>query len=587
MKGGFFTFQVIIILFLSISVQAQVGPVILGPNGKPASAPPPPAPTPISLEEAIELLYANSNAIKIADKSVEIAKAQKQKLNSLWYPYLTATGTYMYFSNDIAAKANVGETLEPLENAIKKHLPTQEDVNSFLQNSAPVLQQLFPHLNPQEISGIISGIGGVLSGIGNSVSNMVNELNSTTLSFPILNQNISTIDANLTWPLFTGGKRVFANRIGKSLITSAEELKKITTDAQLAVLIETYYTLKLSMAIVQEREQSYNSMVMLFNNAMSLMRNGMINKAEMLVAQVAMEEAIRELENARESNSLAENALRTIIGLPMNSIQPRDNSQYTDSKQHTNNKQYPGNIQFADNTHFPNNSPLCPTTDFMIINTLPPLEYYLELIDNNNTQLHLIRQQQNIVQNEKKIAQSAYAPNIALFAKQTLYSYQIPSNLAPRTVIGAGLVWNLFDGLSREKSIAISRKTYDQLLIGEEKARNDLYLLAHKLRSQMMDALYNIRALESTMELSKELLRIREKSFAEGMTNSSDVVAARATLSKVRIASMLAYWQFDIALANMNAICGIAGSFDTGGKMGSLDSCGKMGTLISAKNLEP
>lgn len=523
MRSGFFTFPVIIVLFLSISVQAQVGPVILGPDGKPAPAPPPPAPTPISLEEAIQLLYANSKAIKIADKSVEIARSQKQKLNSLWYPYLTATGSYMHFSNDIEAKANAGETLEPLENAIKKHLPTQEDVNSFLENSAPILQQLFPHLNPQEIAGIISGIGGVLSGIGNSVSNMVTELNSTTLSFPILHQNISTIDANLTWPLFTGGKRIFANRIGKSLIASAEELKNSTTDAQLVVLIETYYTLKLSRAVVQEREESYNSMVLLFNNAMSLMRNGMINKAEMLVAQVAMEEAIRELENARESNSVAENALRTIIGLP---------------------------IKFSETR------PLNPTTDFMILNTLPPLEYYRELIDHNNTQLHLIQQQQNIAQNEKKIAQSAYVPNIALFAKQTLYSYQIPSNLAPRTVIGAGFIWNLFDGLSREKSIAISRKVYEQLQLGEEKARNDLYVLAHKLRSQMMDALYNIRALESTTELSKELLRMREKSFAEGMANSSDVVAARATLSKVRIASMLAYWQFDIALANMNAICG-------------------------------
>ncbi|MEG0518811.1 MAG: TolC family protein [Bacteroidales bacterium] len=528
MRSGFFTFPVIIILCLSIYAQAQVGPVILGPDGKPVPAPPPPAPTPISLEEAVQLLYANSKAIKIADKSVEIARAQKQKLNSLWYPYLTATGSYMHFSNEIEAKANAGETLKPLENAIKKHLPTQEDVNSFLQNSAPILQQFFPHLNPQEISGIISGIGGVLSGIGISVSNMVTELNSKTLSFPILHRNISTIDANLTWPLFTGGKRIFANKIGRSLIAGAEELKTGTTNAQLVVLIETYYTLKLSRAVVQEREESYNSMVLLFNNAMSLMRNGMINKAEMLVAQVAMEEAIRELENARESNSVAENALRTMIGLPINK----------------NHKE------------FPDHSPLNPTTDFIILNTLPPLEYYRELIDHNNTQLHLIRQQQNIAQNEKRIAQSAYVPTIALFAKQTIYSYQIPSHLAPRTVIGAGFVWNLFDGLSREKSIAISRKIYEQLQLGEEEARNDLYILAHKLRSQMMDALYNIRALESTTELSKELLRIREKSFAEGMANSGDVVAARATLSKVRIASMLAYWQFDIALANMNAICG-------------------------------
>lgn len=526
MKRGQIALMVIIALFLHTYIQAQVGPVILGPNGKPAPVIPP-VPVPISLEEAIQLLYINSNAIKLADKSIEIAKAEKQKLNSMWYPYINATGSYMHFSNDIKAKGNLGETLEPLENTIKKYLPTQEDVNSFLHNATPVLQQLFPHLNQQEIAGIVSGIGGVLSGIGSSLSNMVTELNGITLSFPILQQNISTIDANITWPLFTGGKRIFANRIGKSLIATAEGMKTITTDAQLVVLIETYYTLKLSREIVKEREESFKSMEILFNNAMSLMRNGMINKAEMLVAQVAMEESIRELENAKESTSVAENALKTILGIP----------------------------------NIPQSGPLFPSTDFLLIKTLPPLEYYQELITNNNTQLQLIQEQQNITKNEKKIAESGYMPNIAVFAKQTLYSYQIPSNLAPRTVIGAGMVWNIFDGLNREKNILISKKNYDQLQITREQTQNDLYLLAHKLRSQMMDALYNIRALESTTELSKELLRMREKSFAEGMANSGDVVMARATLSKVRIATLAAYWQFNIALANMTAICGTSNNF--------------------------
>ncbi|MEG0891293.1 MAG: TolC family protein [Bacteroidales bacterium] len=506
---------ILITSFLSISTNAQIRQILLWPNGVPTKGASQPQ-TPIaferaiSLEEAIALLYVNNNAIKLTDKSLEIAKAEKQKLNSMWYPYVTATGTYMHFSNNIVAKEN--------------------EVNSFLNNALSAMQQLFPHLNSQEISGILTGIEGILGGVGSSLSNIVTELNAITLNFPILKQNISTIDANITWPLFTGGKRIFANRIGKSLIATAEEIKSITTDAQLVVLVETYYTLKLSKEIVTEREESVKSMITLFNNAVSLKRNGIINKAEMLVAQVAMEEAIRELENAKESVLVAEDALKTILGIPI-----------TEQTKQT--------------------IKLSPNTNFFIIKTLPPIEYYKELINSNNSQLQLIKEQQNINKNEKKIAQSAYMPNIAIFAKQTLYSYNIPSNLAPRTVVGAGMVWNIFDGLNREKNIGIAKKNYEQLIITEELTQNSLYLAANKLRSQMMDALNNIRALESTLELSKELLRIREKSFAEGMANSSDVVAARATLSKVRIATLLAYWQFDIALANMTAICGISNQF--------------------------
>ncbi len=502
---------------------AQTKSVVAGIESKPSEIAEP-LPVSITLEEAIRLLFANNNEIKLAGKSVEIAKAEKQKLNSMWYPYVTATGTYMHFSNDIEARANLGEVMEPVENTVKKYLPTQGDITGFFQEAIPVIQQLFPHLNPQQISQIISGISGIISGIGSSVSNMVSEFNGITLSFPILRQNISTIDANITWPLFTGGKRIYANRIGKSLIATAEGLKSATVEAQVALLTETYYTLKLSREVVKERQESVASMTMLFNNAMSLMRNGMINKAEMLVAQVAMEEAIRELENAGDNVSVAENALKTILGL-------------TDIQQ---------------------KRAINPSSDFFIIKTIPPAEYYKELIINNNQQLKILREQQNISKNEKKIAESAYMPNIAVFAKQTLYSYRIPGNLSPRTIFGAGLVWNIFDGLNREKNISINKKNYEQLEIKKEQLRNDLFLLADKLRSGMLDALYNIRALESTTELCKELLNIREKSFKEGMANSSDVVAARAALAKVRIATMLAYWQFDTAIASMSAICGTA-----------------------------
>ena len=51
--------------------------------------------------------------------------------------------------------------------------------------------------------------------------------------------------------------------------------------------------------------------------------------------------------------------------------------------------------------------------------------------------------------------------------------------------------------------------------------------------------------------MSNELVRIREKSFKEGMATSSDVVDAEVVLSKVKTAFLLAYYQYDAALANL------------------------------------
>ena len=63
----------------------------------------------LSLEEAANLLLANNNTIKISQKAIEVAKAQKQQLDATWYPFITATGGYFHFSNDISADANLGD----------------------------------------------------------------------------------------------------------------------------------------------------------------------------------------------------------------------------------------------------------------------------------------------------------------------------------------------------------------------------------------------------------------------------------------------------------------------------------------------
>ena len=57
---------------------------------------------------------------------------------------------------------------------------------------------------------------------------------------------------------------------------------------------------------------------------------------------------------------------------------------------------------------------------------------------------------QEIQHNELRIANSAYIPTVGLFGKQTLYAHGIRKNLLPRTLVGVGLSWTIFDGLGRE-----------------------------------------------------------------------------------------------------------------------------------------
>ena len=167
---------------------------------------------------------------------------------------------------------------------------------------------------------------------------------------------------------------------------------------------------------------------------------------------------------------------------------------------------------------------------------------------------------ENIVPTSPLFMNDSLPPKM-LFGKQTLYSHGIQSNLLPRTMIGIGFTWNLFDGLDREKKIRQSKLTQQTLALGQMKARDDLAVGVDKLYTQLQKAQDNAKALNATIALSEELVRIRKKSFAEGMATSTEVIDAETMLASVKVARLAAYYEYDVALMNLLSLCGTPEQF--------------------------
>ena len=239
------------------------------------------------------------------------------------------------------------------------------------------------------------------------ISSILDKIGSYSLSFPLAPQDLTTIDANITWPIFTGGKRIYAGKIGKAMVSIAEVNKEqISANTRIA-LVESYFGVRLGQKVVEVREQTFQSLKKHYQNALKLEANGMINKAERLFVQVNMDEAKRELESAKKDLDVAQNALKTLIKME------------TD-----------GNIR--------------PISPLFINDSLPTILYFKSLIESNNYLINQMRLQENIANNELKIGRTGYIPNIALFGKQTLYAHGIEKNLLPRSMIGVGFSWNIF-----------------------------------------------------------------------------------------------------------------------------------------------
>lgn len=443
----------------------------------------------LSFEEALQVMNGDNKSLEIADYEIGWAKEERQRMNALWYPNITATGAYTHFSN----KIEVRQSLSPLTGAVK----------DFVQSIDP---------KEQLITGFLDQLG------------------STNLSFPLMPQNATTVDALITYPLFTGGKRISASKIGKQLEKVAQVSKQKISAEQQVLLVQTYFGVRLSQRVVDVKQETYKTFEKHYQNALKLEANGMITKAERLMFEVNRNEAKRDLEVSQKDLNMAQSAFRNLVKI--------DTEQF-----------------------------LIPTTSMFINHDLPALSYFKEMISSNNYSVSALKIQKNIQDEQIKIAKSAYVPNIELLGKQTLYSHGIDKYLVPRSMIGVGFTWNIFDGLDREKKIRQSKIQKDIIETQQEKAIDDLKLAVDQFYTQTQTALDNVTALKTTIEMSKELVRTRQKAFTEGMATSTEVIDAELMLSKVRLASLLSYYQFDMGLMSLLSICGIPESFSEYSKM--------------------
>ena len=441
---------------------------------------------PLSFEDALNLLQSGNQSLQIADKEIEIAKNEKDKLNAFWYPSLQASGAYTYLSQKIEVKEPLSQFTNPVSDFVHSILPDDQ-----------------------------------------IITNLLNQIGSNSLIVPLAPRNLVTVDVNAEWIIFSGLKRFRATKIGRTMVDIAQENKNQIDANQRTLLVEAYYGLKLAQQVVKVRMETYSAFKKHYENALKLEATGMIDKAGRLLAQVNMDEAKRELEAAEKNESVVQNSLKTILNIESNEAN------------------------------------IIPTSHLFINESLPSKYEFIETLNTNNYLINQLNLQEQIAKEQTKIDQAGYMPNIAFFGKQTLYSHGIQSNLIPRLVIGVGFTWNLFDGLEREKRIRQSKLTRQTLLLGQEKAKDDFAVGVDNFYSQLEKSLDNVAALNTTIELSEELVRIRKKAFLEGMATSLEVIDAETLLAKVRIAKLAAYYEYEVALINLLAICGIPEKFSS------------------------
>ena len=135
----------------------------------------------LDFRTAVNMMLENNKTIKAAEKGTELAKRQSQLINASWFPTITMTGTYTLMSNNIGMSQEYASLLEPLKEKYANTLLVP-DVLNFISN----------------------------------------ELGDLSFDVPIFDDDLASIDLEVIYPVFTGVKRIYTNKLAKNNETLAE-----------------------------------------------------------------------------------------------------------------------------------------------------------------------------------------------------------------------------------------------------------------------------------------------------------------------------------------------------------------------------
>ena len=335
-----------------------------------------------SFDEARALMVENNVALKVADAEVQLARRERQRASALWWPHVQAEGAYMHLSEKVEVRQSLSYYTDPLKADVQRLLPGE-----------------------QLVTGLLDRVG------------------EYTLTFPLLPQDIASVGLTAEWVAFSGGKRLFADRVARRMVDVAQIGSEHISATEEVLLVERYYGLVLAQHTTEVCRQHYEAMNRHYADALHMEQVGLIDKAARLATQVAMEEVRKEWRNAQSVESTRQMALKQLLGMPDDEVL------------------------------------IVPTSPLFVPTELPSEALFVEAMQRSNPTLATLSLEQQMASDKLRMDIGGYLPEVALFGRQTLWAHGLPSNLLPRTVVGVGFAWNLFDGLDRERKIAQTKLT--------------------------------------------------------------------------------------------------------------------------------
>ena len=408
----------------------------------------------LTLQQATELIIDNNPAIKAAEFEQLTAHHKRQAARGLYMPKISTTAAWATMQKDIAI-----------------------DINP--------LKPLLGHLDIAALLGL-------------------------DWSYTLQNRNLGFVEADITIPLFTGGKIIAANRAAEANVRAAEAESRSCHCKLFSELVERYFSVALATNVIKVRQLAVKVIEQHKADITLLIENGMATNTALLQINYNLAKARQQLSAAESALNIAQKALCITIG--------------------TNN--------------------ICATaTPIFICNAIETLDTFLEWAKAGNAQLQYIETQKDLARENAAINRANFFPEVAAFAGGG-FGHNV-SNILPRWAVGVGLRFTIFDGLNREYNYAAAKSTIRRVEELQNTINQDIKLLIESLYNKCTDCLQQVISLDNAIAFAADYSANIREAFLHEMASSTDVIDATLALAATQIEQLEAAYNFDLSLAKL------------------------------------
>lgn len=321
---------------------------------------------------------------------------------------------------------------------------------------------------------------------------------------------------DLMWPIYTGGAITAKQNASEAALRQARASHDKTQDELDTLLVQKYFGVQLARSVEKLRADLLKQQERDLNRAKKFEKAGLIAKIERMSAQVNRDAAERDLIASQTDRQIAETELADLL-----------------------REKEIGRLE----------------TPMFVTKDLKSLSYWQDLAIAHNPTLKALEAQHEQARMGVQAAKSAYHPQVYLFGHYNMIKHYLTLP-EPDWIAGIGVSFTLWDNRDRSARVGSAQALANKAQAAQSQARNEINKVVEVAWLKSTQALEQYRLTISSIDLAKENVRLRERSFNEGLSTVDDVNDARNKLIAAEVAQRVAAYRFVVSYSLLHAASG-------------------------------